>query len=471
LANTISTRSILTWLVGLSLLLFLIGLLTILMARLSAARVLRDTQQRLQSKGIPTDAMAWNSLHLDSSSNENAVLWMRVLDSFESDGFKQDCEGLPVLSSDETLPLENQPWLHETAVQNLLSQHSKPINNLIELGQGNGPIAFPIEFPSTNTTLPYTQKMRSAARVLILESYMAARNDDGRREFRAINAMLGCAIVQRGEPAIVSQLISAACHAMAITRLKSAIEGDRLNGQQLSTLQKRLQQFSDIGQPYSIGLKGEAAMVFTSESIELSGAPRISTVLQQLSLRDRAVRKFAEQLELALEIKTNNLQEFAKQARSLEDSSQQNSEIFGNDWVTASLGGLKTPLCTFANHLTALKMRNDLAQLAISIRQFQRENGAIPDSLQQLESIGIDLAKFSCVDGQLPKYMLVPNQTDAPADGAVAILWSFNPLPLALPNAPSVLTVPATPPPPLTDSEDRFGNALWRWDLRQAAKP
>ncbi len=435
-----------------------------------ARRSLEDKLEQLAAKGIPVDDASITEFHHNLSSTENADKWISIIDRLSSKSFSEQSTNLPIVGNNQNpIPKHNEPWADQAAVEQLMSQYADTMKQLIELAQDNGPVRYPIQFQSYNTLLPYTQNTRTAARMLLLEATLAARSGDADREFRAINAMIGCSLSLRGEPSLISQLVVIATHGMAIKCLQSAVIDNRLSAEQLATLRARLVPYSDIKHAYSVGLKGElgaAIPAFNNPSILLSPQmTQLGKFMVESGFTDRAARDYAIRIEEALEIPTDNLQQFIADCEAWESQFANGGMM---DQMQNSLMRQVSPsLSALAAALVRNKMMNDLATLAIATRQYEFASGKLPKQLEDLQSQGIDLKQFQCVDGSLPLYLLADNTTaPASSDGKAsrAILWSFNPQVTTQNPKPALKP---TPPDKFTIDPSRGETELnwWRWDF------
>jgi hypothetical protein len=420
--------------------------------RTTAERSLNEKLRSLSDKGLPIDDASTAMLHRQLTSAENLDQWLTVLNTLSSKDYESRSSSLPIVGTDESsIPQPVEPWQEEAQAEQFMQQFDIAVKSLLELSQDNGPVRFPIQFNSVNTLLPYTQNMRAAARILQLESVLAARAGDAEREFRAINGIIGCALANRGEPFFVSQLVSFAIHGMAIRQIQSAVESNRLTTEQFAKLRARLSPFSDIRSPFIASLKGELGTASASKLILHSG------------LGDRTARKHAERLEAALEIQTKDLQSFLADCENWVQDSDSGGLVRR---LEDSLGQYCSPgLSNFSTTLVRVKMSNDLAILAIATRQFELTNGQLPSGLNELESQGIDLTLFHCLDGNLPGYVR-SDSIGLDSETGRAILWSFDPRPSS--DNPT-LNLPASPPPKTEKSRNKqveFEALPWRWDLQ-----
>ncbi len=439
--------------------------LALLVSKNSSERRLQKKLEQLAAKGIPVDDASVAELHKTLTSKENINVWIGILDKLATKHYSELFQNMPIVGeSIKPIPKIGEPWADEPVVKQVLSQNADTLKQLLDVAQDNGPVWYPIDFNSFNTRLPYAESTQIAARLLLLEAIVAARAGDADREFRAINAMIGCALSVRGEPCLVSQHVSISVHALALDRLRPAVQANRLSAEQLGILRTRLAPFSDIKVPYTANLQGQIAVAIPAFRDPVGANAQFKGVKKLIvssGAVDRAACKYIERMEEALEISTDNLQNFVADCQAWESPSssggmlQQMEDSIAERFIPALLSNI-------GNALVRSKMLNDLATLAIAARQYEMANGQLPKSLEELTTQGIDLSLFHCVDGNLPNYLLVDksSQISPSADSADsarsseasrAILWSvYNQ------NANNRSN-------PLQEKTDP---KQWRWDLQ-----
>lgn len=440
---------------------------TLMVSRYSSERSLQEKLEQLSIKGIPVDDASVAALHETLTSTENVDTWIGILDRLASQNFTDTCQNVPIVGSNENpIPRTGVPWTDEAAAEQFLSQHADTMKQLLDVAQDNGYVRYPIEFKSFDTPLPYLDHTRRAARMLMLDAILAARAGDADREFRAINAMFGCAISVRGEPFFVCQLVSIDIHERAVGHLQSAVEANRLPAEQLAILRIRLAPFSDISYSYTVGLKGEIGLAIPAYRDPREYSPqvaKVSKIIVRSGMADRLAHKYAERMEAALEIPTDDLQHFIADCEVWDSQFESGGML---QQLEGSIIEYFAPnLASVANSMVRSKMMNDLATLAIAARQYERANGRLPKSLEELKTQGIDLSLFHCVDGSLPNYALVDpaSPTNSTSDSSTsgessktsrAILRSFDPQKTS--NNPN----------PSQWHQEEADLNRWRWDLQ-----
>ncbi|MFO0939701.1 MAG: hypothetical protein U0930_02925 [Pirellulales bacterium] len=429
-------------------------------AKRTSQKAFAEKLDELRARGIPVDDQSMAEYHASLTSNENATELASLLDFISSPSFRADCAGLPIVSDNgPSIPPMSEAWLEQSAVEQFLIKHDKSISRLIEITQEIGPIRYPIKFNSAVTQLTCTQNTRAAIRVLLLEAHIAARNGDADREYRAINAMLGCSIALQGEPFIVSQIMSVSMSHIARIRLKYAVQGNRLRSEHYAKLADRLNKLADIDSIYRIALNGElgfetVAMLDPNKPKEEIGP--LSGLAVQSGFGERAALRHAEFVEQFLEANTQDLRAFREHIQKLSPNISSSFSKFSFDQgINAEISPV---VQAFSDALVKHKMANDLAILALVTRQYENKHGRLPQSLNELTEFGIDLERFKAVDDSKPLYRLTSPEQQQKYK-VRAVIWSFDSRKASQisDNMPDLWDM---------DQLEDDGTYWWHWDLR-----
>lgn len=413
-----------TWKILLLILLVSVGgLLTAwFVAKQTAKNSLLKLRQELTAKGIPVDDESLVSLHRSQCSDENSSQWMNALDAIGEKELKQKFDRLVIAQDRGRYCQASNSWPEQPMVEQQLVQHAEIIERLLELAQDNRPVYMPIRFQSLDTLFRYAQFAGDAADVLVVEAIIAARNLEPEREFRAINAMLGCSIAISGELGMRSQYNTLQIHKKAIQQIQNAIKWNRLNAEQIELLKQRLAISWDIKQILSLGFQGEVGMMIPPKRGQVMSqyfsAPMIP-VLEHAGIVDRAAVKYATSIEKALELDFTDRKQLVKQVAEIQLAMFEEKPPFDLDQL------FYRSLSPTTSAVIQEQMFCDLAVIAISIRQFEHKRGRLPDSLSDLESLGVDLQQYKSVDGSTPLYRLL-EPVEQSVSRCRAVLWSFD---------------------------------------------
>ncbi len=402
-------------------------LTTWFVAKRTAQTALAKKLDEFKARGIPIDDQSMAEYHASLTSDENASELASLIDFISSPTFKADCSGLPIVSDKgPVIPPMGAAWQEQPAVEQLLTKHHQSISRLIEITQENGPIRYPIKFNSASTQLTYAKKSRDAIRVLILEAQVAARLGDAEREYRAINAMLGCSFALQGDPFVVSQIVSVSTCYMARNRLKSAVQGDRLRSEHYAKLANRLNNLTDIDAMFRIAMNGELGfqtVAMLDPNIPQDQIGQLSRLAVQSGFGERAAMRHAAYVEQLLECNTTDLRAFREHIRDLAEENDAQLSVFSfDDRITQEFSSIGL---AFSQALVQHKMANDLATLALFARLYESRHGSLPQTLNDLSEFGVDTEKFRAVDGSKPLYQLTSLEQQQ-KHKIRAVIWSFD---------------------------------------------
>jgi type II secretory pathway pseudopilin PulG len=434
---------------------------SILLLKKTSQASLNAKLDELAARGFPIDDVGAVALHQQSSTTIDQQLWVEVIDALRTPAILSEYAPLPIIGRAPDVPPLGQPWREQVPVEQFLARHADTLNLLLSISQNNGPVQLPIKFNSSATRLPYTQDMRTAARILLLEVALATRIGDAEREFRGLNSILGCAIALQGEPFLVSNLASVAIFSLALPELQAAIVGDRLHPEQLALLQKRVQQCSNL-LATKIALRGEFYnSVQSIRNLDLNDSglklpPVIGDLLVNSGIADRAALKYLQVLESAVDLPMDDLHQWRDQMSMLELSFGRDNFLFA---PAEKIAGACIPaLSAFATAQIRHKMAADLVVLALAIRRFEKSQGRLPGDLNQLSEYDIDLTKFLLVDGDLPRYQLLPPADLSAGQPAIrAVLWGLDQ------RTASNATISSTPPVRTPDATNP--PTIWVWEF------
>ncbi|MFO0943933.1 MAG: hypothetical protein U0930_24620 [Pirellulales bacterium] len=189
---------------------------------------------------------------------------------------------------------------------------------------------------------------------------------------------------------------------------------------------------------------------------------KLNELIYRSGLSERAAIKFVDRMEAAFEISTKNLQNFDYDCKQWD---QETNSCTANHFEEHFFRNYSPSLSSIGSSFIRLKMHNDLAVLAIAVRQYELANGRLPAQLSDLESQSIDLRRFQCVDGNTPGYRFSENdrkQSNQLRESR-ATLWSFDPRVSSQNPKP---TLPSSPSSSTLNQDDELNRNEWQWEFR-----
>jgi hypothetical protein len=447
---------------GIPILLAIVGFLVIAGRERAAKRKLDARVQKIAAQGLPVDNETMLNFANSLTSKEDTKDWLAVLGELTSEGFSKSTDGVPIFdpkATDELIvPAPGQIWLDEKVTRDFLAKWNSLFGKVSRLSMkqlepGTKPVRFLKEFDSLNTLLPQTQNMRTAARLLLLNGQVAVFDRNSAKTRMNIEALLGCSRTVSGEPLLVSQLVCVSIEGMGVGLLRSALEQDVLSEKDLMALLPRMLDGIDIRTEWKLAIQGERAMILPLfEHPEL-----INANLRWLPGRYTDTLHFLDLMDQVLAVPDADFDEFHAGLEKVEQDFRRNFE--GNliqrfDSVVTSL---TTPAVTsMGGAFIRDAMQRRMAAIAISIRLYEKRNGRMPASLEDLKSLELgelklDPAALQPLGGKPFGYKVEDKQ---------ALLWGFDPK-----QAPST---PAEPPSTADGSPNSVVNKRWTWTLETA---
>ncbi len=480
--------------VGIPLLLLIVGILVFFGRERSARNELTKRLDRLVAQGLPVDDASLLEFNKSMTSSEDTRAWQGVFKQFESPEFKQSSKGVPLFDGlvEMNIPAPGEKWpqriageelaafsddsdlgatdldlqdqgfsaveenvIVESEVRDFLANwselhHKIAMLSLKQLEPEAKGVQFIAQFESLNTLLPCVQSLREAARLLSLRGQIALYDRDSKQVKNAIEALLGCSRTLQGEPILISQLVSIAIDGMAMELLKTGLEHDVLDEQELLALLPLFRAGVDIGPQWRIAIQGERAMglpVFENPALAGDGAARIPA-------RSRDALYFLDAMERVLKIPEDDFDSFLA---ALDAEEQKTDELVHGGILTmldSVLTSLLTPAYRAAGSAFVRRaVQHRMAVTCIGIRLYEKRQGKLPAKLDDLISLQVDGTSFDLTTllpaGGKPFGYRVDQQE--------AVVWGGN-----------LRLDPATPAEPLPTAEGEPNadeNKLWIWTL------
>lgn len=425
--------------------------------RVATAELQAKIEQR-KLDGLPYNNESLDAFYRQHTDDRLTQRWLAVIEILNSKEFTGSTQNIPVVGLGAEIPPLEEPWPDQVTVEKFLQQHDAVLQEILQLGKESDAVRFPIQFDSMNTLLEQAQTMRSAARLLILQRRLAQRNGDATAEYDAINALIGCSLVLRGDPIIVSQLVGAAIHGITVHELQDAVERNSLSDDQLANLAKRLETFEDFKTPYQRALQGEIGMALPiienpGQLNDLQEGPTLPPFLN----RSRDAVTYIEWMERAAVQETSSLEEFAGQARQWQEDMEM---VFEEAGLLTKLDSMATMMVmpamgAYGDAQVRQVLMNRIALLGIAIRRYQLANGSFPSDLQTL--VGDYVAPSTL-------------QTDISADFGYRVtdnvthLWGYDVTKTRLDR--TAREIPSDPPAKNSDDPENNGPQWWIWELK-----
>ena len=446
--------------VGFPLILLVLVLLNIASRERSSKQKLNERLDEIVAQGLPVDDATMLTFSNNLTSQADTKAWLAVLRELTSDEFTKSTQGIPNFdATDEpVVPAPEHVWAEEQVTRKFLAQWSELSNKVSRLSMqqlelGAKPVRFLTEFDSLNTLLPQTQNMRSAARLLMLRGQVAIYDRNSTKTKLSIEALLGCARTLAGEPILISQLVNIAIDSMGMDVLRSALHHDVLSEKDLLALRLRISDRIKISPQWKIAIQGERGL-----KLPVFQHPELATdnkIIRWLPGRSADTHHYLDFIEQVLAVPDDDFDQFRvglnKVEQDLKNSLNGNVLQKFDSVVTAMLA---PAVAGAGNAFIRDAVQRRMAVLCIGMRLYEKRNGKMPSSLDDLTSLELGELKLDA-NALLPPgdkpfgYRLEDDQ---------AVLWGFEP------NQAS-----STPPAPPTTAEGEPSaelNKRWIWTLK-----
>lgn len=413
--------------------------------RLLAARKATITKQ-----GLPIDDASMDQFFKDRTDPTNAAAWQGILATMKTEDFKTSLKGVAILTDVvEERIVPDHEWKEEAASLAFLEKWKTLRTEVVQLSIDAKPVRFPTIFDSFSTLLNEVQELRQVAKLLELQGRVGLRARNSTIVRENVDALLGLSQVPTGYPDLVSQLVAIAIDGIAIGLLKDALEYDVLDEADLQKLLPKILSAVKLNGDWKATVAGERGLtlpIFTdpekAKAIGITSVPsRARDALLYLDLTDEV-----------LEIPVENLAELKAKLHDFELKFDETAKA----GLLAQFDSIITKQ-TFPSWRAAgdafirRAVLHRIAAIAIGIRLYEDRHASLPDSLEALSEIPLDIKLLTPTNNTSFGYR---------KDGGNAKLWG------GIYNDP--LTIAVEPHAAQTESEDdsaKYSRKLFLWEL------
>ena len=415
----------------------------------SAKSRLKARIASITKQGYPVDDASIDTYYKDRTDSSNTEAWLAVISMMTSQDFKASTNGVAYLGigiEAEVPILPEDEWSEEKDSLAFLEKWESLHADVLRLSVDAKPVRFPIVFDSFGTRLQQTQEMRQAARLLLLRGRVGLRARDSVVVRDAIDGMLGVSRVNAGEPILVSQIVSIAIDGMALGLLKDSLKVDALNEADLQSLLPKVMATIHFGKEWEMAIAGERAL-----ALPVFADPKKARTVGVTSVpgRTRDALFYLDLTDGVLELPTNDLKEFKVKLQAVE--AKMTEQAFAN-WITrfdSILTLQTTPAFAAAGDVFIRRaLQHRMAALAIGLRLYEDRHGKLPNSLNDLSDLPMDLKPLGLTKVLSFGYRL---------EGSNAKLWGG--------SYQDVFSIPAEPPVIEVGEPDTSMKELWLWEF------
>lgn len=239
----------------------LFGLLILLVAGawIGSRRDLSAELDRIRAAGEPASVEEIEAFYqVPPGGRDTTRLWLAALAALDTRSYADEARELPLVGENAIEPpTPGEPWPQLEAAEQLLARYRGSLDQMHQAAREGGQARFPTRFADgIQMQLPHAQQLRAGARLLALESAVAAHRGQPDTAVDSIVAIFAAARSLEQEPVLISQLVRMALGGMARQRIQWLLSAVTLDDGQLARLDAELAA-SDYQKPLRQGLLGE----------------------------------------------------------------------------------------------------------------------------------------------------------------------------------------------------------------------
>lgn len=241
--------------------LLILFMLALALGWLAAQQRVRTELARIREAGEPVSAEDLEVFYpRPPAGRDTTQLWLDAIAVLDTPEFNAYAKDLPIIGTAEQLPSLDEPWPHQAAAEALLAKYHEPLEKMHRAAELGGAARYSTDFSrGIASLLPHLNKLRIAARLLVLEAEVEARRQDATAAAKAIEAILAAEHSLRNEPILISQLIRLNLDNMARDELEHLVPGAGFSDNDLSDIAHQLDA-SDYSASFQRCALGERAL-------------------------------------------------------------------------------------------------------------------------------------------------------------------------------------------------------------------
>lgn len=217
---------------------------------------------KIRAAGEPASAEEIEAFyHLASAKQDTTQLWLSATARLDTPEFRADAMSLPFVGEgSDAIPVPDEPWLQLDEAEKFLMRYQTALDEMHQAARAGGRARFPTRFSEGITMLiPHVDRLRTAARVLALESAVYLHRGRPSEAAESVLAMFAAGRSLEQEPILVSQIVRMAIDGMARSRSAWLLSAGALDDHQLARFDAELAA-SDYQASAHHGLIGERCL-------------------------------------------------------------------------------------------------------------------------------------------------------------------------------------------------------------------
>jgi hypothetical protein len=349
------------------------------------ARQLAAEIAKIRAAGEPVTAEDLEAFYARPPKERDATeLWLGALAVLDSPAYQSDAKNLPGVGEGGAIPRPGEPWPQLDAAETFLAKYREPLEQMHEASDLGGAARYPTKFSDgIAMRLPHVQALRSAVRLLELETEIRARRNDAHGAAEAVRATLAAARSLEQEPLAVSQLVRIAMDGVACAEIERLMPAIEFSEDDLIAFDRDLRA-PDYEAGFRRSLVAERALgTFTFANLSTTGIDDLER-LKWSPLRNAdqaAYLILMEKLVLAsrpgqLPLRDGISQADEEVATVLRSSSAR--------WRYPVAKVITPSFAPFAGAACRAQARQGTTRSGIAIERYRRIHGELPRSLDQL---------------------------------------------------------------------------------------
>lgn len=346
------------------------------------SRAVNAHLEKIRAAGLPIEGKDLASAFpLPPGAEDVTKLWMEGVDSLENEAYRAGSKNLPWVGTESIeLPKLGTAWPEISQAESLLNENHFALDRFHEAAALGGRGKFPVDFSNAIATqLPYTQKIRNAARLLRLDFEVKCHRGDIAGAAKTMKTMLVVSRSVELEPTMVSQLVAIAVDHVATSALAEKLCVAPFTDEDLRDFQSRIRQRSP-NKNMRTALLGERALGYTMmRNPKLLGEdrPPIPPLNSDVSCYLDLMERYIDAQEEAYPACLDQAQQIDDDLRSMVGDPTKR--------LTIVYTSLLLPAVTASFEAAARATASlQAADAGIAVEQFRRENGALPQALTDL---------------------------------------------------------------------------------------
>lgn len=372
----------------------------------SAARV-DEELARIRAAGEPASAAELHDFYVVPPEDTDCTsLWLEAIAPFDSQSYTKACESLPIVGDAPKIPPPGEPWPEQAAVEAFLEQYADSMKLMHQAAQQHGTARYDIDFEAGfDTKLDHVDRLRSAARMLMLEAHLRAHRGDADGAAESIGAILRVSESLRDEPLLVSQLVRYACATMGLNLAGEMLPHVDFRPEDLATLQDEVEamRLEDGFRRAMIGERASGIEVFrnpaaqTDMEFDVPTGPRNDDLTLYLQFMD-------EIIDAARKPWPERLKATSRVDQRIQARIENGGPLDNLRYVFTFLLLPASNAVVEADGRTQALVR--AATVRIALQRYRLEHGQFPESIEQLVPKFLDKVPEDPFDGQPLRYAI-----------------------------------------------------------------